>query len=320
MIKQWWNTFVSLLKKTAAKSANDEILTYSAAIAFYTIFSTAPILILLISMGSLFLQEETVLNELNSFLGAYLDQGTIRQLSNAITGRVKESTSYLTTGIAIFAILFGATTVIMQLKIALNKIWHVQSVSLNTIKSFVFNRLISFGMIMLFSLLLVTSLLAEAFLGVASGYISSLIPYTDLETLILSTRIGTVGFAMVGFAFIFKILPDVHARWRDVFVGAFATTILFMIGKFLIGFYLSETGIDTTYRAAGSLVVFVIWVYFNIFSVLVGAVFTQVYTEHHGGAIRPYRFVTLGGSGSVNSTEGTPRKLKKETSAEKKDD
>jgi len=304
MIKKRWNTFVSLLKKTGAKSAEDEILTYSAAIAFYTIFSTAPILILLISMGSLFLNEETVLNELNSFLGAYLDQDTIRLLSDTIFSRVEESTSYLTTGIAIAAILFGATTVIMQLKVAMNKIWNVQSVSMNTFKNFLFNRFISFGLIMIFSMLLVTSLLAEALLGVASRFISDLSPVINFKTLILSTRIGTVGFAMIGFAFIFKILPDVHARWRDVFVGAFATTILFMIGKYLIGFYLSETGIDTTYRAAGSLVVFVIWVYFNIFSVLIGAVFTQVYTQHHGGIIRPYRFVTL--EGSVRSSHQAP--------------
>ena len=316
MIKKWWNTFVSLLKKTGAKSAEDEILTYSAAIAFYTIFSTAPILILLISMGSLFLNEETVLNELNSFLGAYLDQDTIRLLSDTIFSRVEESTNYLTTGIAIAAILFGATTVIMQLKVAMNKIWNVQTVSMNTFKNFLFNRFISFGLIMIFSLLLVTSLLAEALLGVASRFISDLSPVFNFKTLILSTRIGTVGFAMIGFAFIFKILPDVHARWRDVFVGAFATTILFMIGKYLIGFYLSETGIDTTYRAAGSLVVFVIWVYFNIFSVLIGAVFTQVYTQHHGGTIRPYRFVTL--EGSVRSSHEAPSDSQEKT--EKKGD
>jgi membrane protein len=300
-MKQRWEIFLSLLKKTGSKSVEDEILMYSAAIAFYTIFSTAPILILLISFSSIFLQEEAVLNELNQFLGAYIDQDTIKLLSDTIFTRVNESTSYLTTGIAIIAILFGATTVIMQLKVALNKIWNVDFISMNSIKNFLYNRLISFGVIMLFSLLLVSSLLAEAFLGIASGYISELIPFINLETLILSTRLGTVVFAMIGFAFIFKILPDVHARWRDVFVGAFATTILFMIGKYFIGFYLSETGIDTTYRAAGSLVIFVIWVYFNIFSVLVGAVFTQVYTEHHGGIIKPYRFVTLGGSVKTSS-------------------
>lgn len=311
-MKHYWQLFLSLIKKTVNKSAEDEILTYSAAIAFYTIFSTAPILILLISVGSIFLHEETVLSELNNFLGAYLDQETIQLLSDTIFSRVEESTSYVTTGIAVAAILFGATTVIMQLKIALNKIWNVHTISMNTIKNFLFNRLLSFGIIMLFSLLLVVSLLAEAFLGLASGFISDLIPLINLETLILSTKIGTVGFAMIGFAFIFKILPDVNARWRDVFVGAFATTILFLIGKFLIGFYLSETGIDTTYRAAGSLVVFVIWVYFNILSVLFGAVFTQVYTDHHGGTIKPYWFVTMDDSDSLSAAS-------KESSDDKSD-
>lgn len=297
MIKQYWNTFLSLLKKTVLKSAQDEILTYSAAIAFYTIFSIAPILILLISMGSMFLNEQTVLNELNNFLGAYLNQDTIRVLSDTIFSRIEDSTSYLTTVIAIIAILFGASTVVIQLKVALNKIWNVHNVSMSTLKSFLFNRLISVGLIIIFGLLLITSLAAEAFLGIASGFISEIFPVINLETLVLSTKIGTAGFAIIAFALIFKILPDVHARWRDVFVGAFATTILFMMGKYLISFYLSETGIDTTYRAAGSLVVFVIWVYFNIFSVLIGAVFTQVYTAGHGGAIRPYRFVTLNDAG-----------------------
>lgn len=316
-MKKFLQTSFSLIKKTVAKSADDEILTYSAAIAFYTIFSIAPILILLISVASIFLQEEAVLNELNSFLGAYLDQDTIRGLSDTIFSQVEESTSYVTTGIAVVAILFGATTVIMQLKVALNKIWNVQDVTMNTLKNFLFNRFLSFGIIMLFSLLLVTSLLAEAFLGIASGFIYDYIPFINLETLIMSTKIGTVGFAMLGFALIFKILPDVHARWRDVFVGAFATTILFMIGKYLIGFYLSETGIGTTYRAAGSLVIFVIWVYFNIFSVLIGAVFTQVYTKHHGGIIKPYKFVTLGGS--IKTSEEDSPQLKETPKKEEAD-
>jgi membrane protein len=107
------------------------------------------------------------------------------------------------------------------------------------------------------------------------------------------TQITTTGFAVIFFALIFKILPDVHARWKDVLVGAVVTTLLFSLGKYLIGLYLSTTGIEATYRAAGTMIVFVIWVYYNIQTILLGAVFTQVYTEMFGGRILPYRFVEL---------------------------
>lgn len=106
---------------------------------------------------------------------------------------------------------------------------------------------------------------------------------------------GTIGFAILSFTLIFRILPDVHARWSDVLVGGIVTTLLFILGKYLIGFYFSAAGIDATYRAAGSLIVFVIWVYYNSLIILIGAVFTQVYTEKFGGKIMPYRFVTLEG-------------------------
>lgn len=288
-----------LIVKTAAKAGEDDILTYGAAIAFYTIFSIAPLLMLVVSVGTFFLSEEAVLSELRSFAGDYLDDDVIQNISSTVGERTSGGAGILTSVIAVFTILFGATTVVMQLKTALNRIWNVKEVKMSSLKSFALNRLISFGMILILSFLLVSSLITEAVLGIITRFFTGLIPLVEIDLYMLFTQFGTAAVAIVAFTLIFKILPDVHARWKDVLIGGIVTTLLFLAGKYLIGYYFSAANVATTYRAAGSLVVFIIWVYYNIIIVLAGAVFTQVYTEKFGGNILPYKFVTLEGFPSV---------------------
>jgi len=164
----------------------------------------------------------------------------------------------------------------------MNSIWH-----------FLLSRVLSFGMIILVSLLLIFSLLAEAIIGVLSDFLMDLLPFLDIDFFRFVSEISTIAFAVCFFTLIFKILPDVHAPWKDIIIGATVTTILFLLGKYLIGVYFSASGIEVAYRAAGSLIVFIIWVYYNIQTILLGAVFTQVYTEKFGGRILPYKFVIL---------------------------
>jgi membrane protein len=130
---------------------------------------------------------------------------------------------------------------------------------------------------------------------VVAGFFTELFTDVPLDIYHVVVQMVTIIFAISFFTLVFKILPDVHARWVDVLIGACVTTILFLIGKYLIGLFFSATGIETAYRAAGSLVVFIIWVYYNILTILVGAVFTQVYTQKFGGQILPYKFVSLKG-------------------------
>lgn len=284
-----------LIVKSAKKAGRDDILTFGAAIAFYTIFSIAPLLVLVVSIGSFFLSEEAVLMELSSLAGDFLEDDVIQNISSTISDRTTGGAGILTSAIAVFTILFGATTVVMQLKTALNRIWNVREVEMSSFKSFALNRLISFGMILILSFLLVSSLIAEALLGLVGRFFTGWIPLVEIDYYLLFTQFGTAAFAIIAFTLIFKILPDVHARWKDVFIGGIVTTVLFLAGKYLIGFYFSAADVTTTYRAAGSLVVFIIWVYYNVIIVLVGAVITQVYTEKFGGNILPYKFVTLEG-------------------------
>lgn len=299
LLKDIWE----LITTTIDKVVDDEILTYGAAIAFYTIFSIAPLLILILSISGFFFNQGTILEQIQVVAGEFMDESMITTLNEFAQSRIDEGTGILTTIIAILVIIFGATTVISQLKIALNKIWNVSDVKINSLYNFMFNRGLSFLIILMLSTLFVTSLIAESVLIVISGTIADLWPAINLDYLINATQIGTVAFATLSFTLIFRILPDVNARWSDVLVGGIVTTLLFMIGKYIISFYFTAAGIHAAYRAAGSLIVFVIWVYYNSLIILIGAVFTQVYTEKFGGKIMPYRFVTLEGVPTLERRE-----------------
>ncbi|MEX0647081.1 MAG: YihY/virulence factor BrkB family protein [Balneolaceae bacterium] len=282
-----------VLKLTFNKAIDDDIVTQGAAIAFYTIFSIAPLFVLVVSVGGLFLNEEMISSQIEGYLGDFLDPAMMENLQQFVTSRMQGDTGIVATIIAAGTLIFGATTVISQLKATLNNIWYVGELKIHSVWNFLLSRLVSFGMIILFSGLLLLSLVAEAALAVIAGFFSDLLPEVQLDLYRYVTQFGTIVFAVLFFTLIFKILPDVHARWLDVMVGAVVTTILFIIGKNLIGVYLTATGIEVTYKTAGSLVIFIIWVYYNVQTILLGAVFTQVYTEKFGGSISPYRFVSL---------------------------
>jgi len=282
-----------LLIRTFKKALDDDIITQGAAIAFYTIFSIAPLFILIVSLSSIFLSEEFITTQLQHQIAELTGDEIAENLNQFLLGISYSASGFRTTVFAIITVLFGATTVIAQLKTTLNRIWNVEQITMNSVWHFLLSRILAIGMIILISLLLIASLLAEAALGVISGIFIPSVNILDINFYQIISELTTLGFAVLFFTLIFKILPDVNARWVDILIGGLVTTLLFLLGKYLIGFYFSASGIDATYRAAGSLVIFVVWVYYNIQTILLGAVFTQVYTDMFGGKILPYKFVTL---------------------------
>lgn len=279
--------------RTFKKAMDDDIITQGAAIAFYTIFSIAPLFILIVSLAGLFLSEEFIAAEIETYIAGLAGEDIAANLGQFLEQASFSPARVVTTVIAAVTVIFGATTVISQLKKTLNRIWNVSDVQINSVWNFLLNRVLSFGMIILISILLLLSLLAEAVIAIISGFLMDIIPYVDIDFFLVVSEIATIGFAVCFFTLIFKILPDVHAPWSDILIGAIVTTALFLLGKYLIGMFLSAANIEVAYRAAGSLVVFVIWVYYNIQTILLGAVFTQVYTDMFGGNILPYKFVKL---------------------------
>lgn len=293
-IKTVLNDIKDLIIGTFKKALEDDIITQGAAIAFYTIFSIAPLFILTVTLSGFFLSEEFIEVYIQNYVADLAGYTIAENLNQFLEGAdFNYSAGIITTIIASITVMFGATTVISQLKSTLNRIWNVRKVEMNSIWHFLLSRVLSFGMIILVSLLLILSLMTEAVIGFISVFLIDIMPFLDVDFFKFVSELTTIAFAVCFFTVIFKILPDVHAPWSYIVIGAFVTTALFLLGKYLIGLYLSASGIEVAYRAAGSLIVFIIWVYYNIQTILLGAVFTQVYTEKFGGKILPYKFVVL---------------------------
>lgn len=292
-LNKFYDNTKKLLGNTIAKAIDDDIMTQGAAIAFYTVFSVAPLFILVLSVSDIFLSEEYIRTEVQALMSDFVGPDITSSLFQYFGEVNFKASGVFTTIIASLTLAFGATTVITQLKNTLNIIWNIESVQINSIWNFLLNRLLSFGVIILATVLLVVSLLAEVVIGVISEFFYQSFLNIDIGSYLMVTELTTVAFAVIFFTLIFKILPDVTAPWGDILVGAIATTALFMLGKYLIGLYLTASGISTAYRAAGSLVIFIVWVYYNVQTILLGAVFTQVYTDMFGGEIVPYKYVKL---------------------------
>lgn len=301
-IKTVLNDIKDLTIGTFKKAIEDDIITQGAAIAFYTIFSITPLFILIVTLSGFFLSEEIIEVNIQNYVADLAGDTIAENLNLFLEGAdFNYSAGVITTIIASITVIFGATTVISQLKSTLNRIWNVRTVEMNSIWHFLLTRVLSFGMIILVSVLLILSLMAEAIIGFVSAFLMDILPFLDVDFFKFVSELTTIAFAVCFFTLIFKILPDVHAPWSYIWIGAFVTTALFLLGKYLIGLYLSASGIEVAYRAAGSLIVFIIWVYYNIQTILLGAVFTQVYTEKFGGKILPYKFVLLKDNTNTNT-------------------
>lgn len=277
-----------LLKQTYERIWAIDFGLHSAAIAFYAIFSTAPLIIIWLWIAGFILGQQVGETEFQSILQNIIGPDLTEAISHmASTGAWKE-TGIWSSLVAAATLLFGATTLLTQLKSSLNTIWEVGEVQLNAVTHFLWNRLISVLFIMVLSLIFLAGLLSESILF---GLEHVLIPFIGQETIYLvqvGSSLANILLAFIFFTVMFKTLPDIRVRWRDVAVGALVTTLLVLIGKSLVDWYLGTAALQPTFKVAGSFVVFLLWIYYNVQVVLIGAIFTQVYTTRYGGGVRPY--------------------------------
>lgn len=276
----------SLLKEAFTEWREDEALQLGAALAYYTIFSLAPMLLIVITVAGLVFGREAVQgqldNQIQGMVGAQGADAIQGMVANA--GRHKDGGMWATV-IAFVTILFGATGVFTQLQTSLNHIWDVKPKP-EGIKGMLRARAAAFGMILGIGFLLLVSLVVSAALAAVDNYMVGLLPGAEV---ILKTLNFVVSFAVVTllFAMILRFLPDVKIQWRDVWFGAAVTSLLFTIGKFLIGLYLGNSSVSTVYGAAGSLVVILLWAYYSSQILFFGAELTQVWARRRGAHIVP---------------------------------
>lgn len=276
-----------LLKATCAEWWNDDPFRLAAALAFYTMFSLAPVLLIATGVASLFLARETatekIIAEVRSMVGADGAQA-IKQVLDASSGFGKGMWA-IATGIVTF--LLGATAVFAELQSALNKIWDVKADPKGgAILKYILDRLRSFTIALGVGFLLLVSLVISAALTALQDSLNNWMPGIPIMWQALNMGASFMIAALL-FAMIYKYLPDVRITWKDVWIGAAVTAALFTAGKYAIGLYLGQTAVASAFGAAGSFAVFLIWIYYSALISFFGAEFTQVYARLYGSRIQP---------------------------------
>lgn len=276
-----------LIKATAKGFSSDKATRLGAALAYYSVFSIGPLLMIVIAIAGLVFGEEAVRGELFGQLrGLIGDQGAQITQTMVQAAAAKPRTGTVASIVGAITLLIGATGVITQLKDSLNTIWKVQPKPGAGLRYFVKTYIVSLAAILGIGFLLMVSLVLSASLAAIGKFAAGLLPIP--ESVLQLANVG-ISFAVITmlFAFMFKFLPDVKLRWSDVWLGAALTSLLFSIGKLGIGVYLGKQSIGSTYGAAGSLVVLLIWIYYSSLIFFIGAELTEVYTRWAGKTVRP---------------------------------
>ena len=281
----------SLLKQTFQEWLEDKAPQLGAALAYYTVFSLAPlILVLLAIIGFLFRDDPAgAWNKITQQMSYFLDPSALQVVQNIAQKASQPGKSMITAVIGVALALFGASGVFDQLQDALNTIWGVKAKPGTGIWGFLRARFLSFAMVAGICFLLLVSLAIEALLKGFSHYVQSVVP----GGIVIALTVYLVfDFAVVVllFAMIFKFLPDVKIQWRDVWIGAVMTAIFFGIGKWALGLYLSSGAAGSAYGAASSLITLLLWVYYSSQILLFGAEFTQVYADRAGRGVEPSEY------------------------------
>jgi membrane protein len=280
----------NLLKLTYKGWQEDKASRLAAALAYYTIFSLGPLLIIVIAVTGFFWDEAAVQSSVTGQVqGLVGDQGE-EFVSGLLTSASNPARGIFATIVGIITLVFGALGAFNELHNALNTIWEVKEEEtkgfLQTIKKIIFSRLLSFSMVLGIGFLLLVSLVVSAGLSAAQETLGNAIPVSEILMQIINLIIS-IAVITILFALIFKFLPDAEIAWRDVWLGAFFTAVLFSLGKFLIGLYLGNSAVATSFGAAGSLVLLLIWIYYSAQILFFGAEFTQVYANQFGSKIVP---------------------------------
>ena len=288
-------TLLSLVKESYNEWSEDKASTLAAALAYYTAFSIAPLLLIAISVAGFVFGQKAAEGQVYGQLQGMLGPDAAGSIQSAVAASQQKSAGLLSVVIGIATLVWSASNVFSQLQDALNTIWEVRPDPNAGIMGTVKRRFMSMTMVLGIGFLLLVSLLLSAVLSGVSALVGNLLPGGNTIWEIVNF---VISFAVVTglFAAIYKVLPDVEISWKDVWFGAAATALLFTIGKFLIGLYLGHASVGSTFGAAGSLLVFLVWVYYSVQILLFGAEMTQVYARLSGSRIEP-------SSGAVPLTE-----------------
>jgi membrane protein len=281
---------LGLFKDAFKGFSDDKVPKLGGSLAYCTIFSIAPMLLVVIFLAGLFLGREAVQGSLDNQIRQLVGEGAAQQIQEIIKNVSVNKQGMVPAVIGIVTLLIGATAVFAEIQDSINGIWHLKLKPKQNWLVMLKNRLLSFGIIGTIGFLLLVSLAASALIEGLGESLGTMIPGVSIVLIYLLSQIVTLLIVTSLFALIFKILPAANIEWKDVWPGAFVTALLFMAGRFAISFYISNSDFGSTYGAAGSLIVLLVWVYYSSLILYFGAEFTKVYSTRLGSGIRPNKY------------------------------
>ncbi len=285
--RDFFRTAGTLFRKTVDSWLDDNAPRLGAAIAFYTVSSLAPLLIIAIGFAALFFGEKAAEGRIVVEMQNLVGKSGAEALQTMLAGARQHSSGFFPSLLGILTLLVTSTGLFVELQSSLNSIWNVRpDPGANTLLLQLKSRLLSFGLVLGVGFLLLVSLLVSAVISAVGETLRSFVP--DSPWLLqFNNQLLSFGIITLLFAMMYKVLPDVQIRWRDVWVGAAVTAVLFTLGKFLIGLYLGRSSVTSAYGAAGSFVIVLLWIYYSALIFFFGAEFTKSYVQRHGASRPP---------------------------------
>jgi membrane protein len=291
--KKAWET----IRDAVAKWSDDKASVQGAAIAYYTLFALAPFVIIIIFIVGLAFGEDAARGRIFEQIQGLVGEKGAKAIEEMIAASHQESGGLVATMLGLAGLILGAAGLFVQLQDTLNTIWKVKPRPGRGLWTWARSRLLSIFAVVGIGFLLLVSLVASAAIQAMTGWLTAFLPPStvlEIANFIFSFALTTALFALI-----YKVLPDVRLRWRDAAVGALITAFLFTIGKYLVGLYLGHSTIGSTFGAAGTLVIVLLWIYYATQIFLLGAEFTQIFANRYGSSMQPK-------SGAVPLTEGGP--------------
>ena len=301
-----------VLKDSFAGFSNDRIMKLSAALAYYTVFSVGPLLIVIVFLCSFFFGREAIEGTIYGQIQGFVGHDAAIQLQEIIKNAAIGGKGKFAAIIGIITLVIGATSMFAEMQDSINMIWGLKAKPNSGWWPFVKNRLLSFGVIGSLGFLLLVSLAISGIIEALSNRLRTHFPGIAVTLFYIINLVINFGVIATLFAVIFRVLPDARIKWKDVMAGAIATGILFMAGKFAISFYITKSNVGSTYGTAGSLVVLLVWIYYSSIILYFGAEFTKAYAMKYGGEIRPNEYTVIAKTIEVEQGKKSVQEAEKE--------
>jgi membrane protein len=307
IVKGWLNIF----KTAFSDFFDDRGPKLSASLAYYTIFSLPALLVVLIGLGSIFYDKADFQGNVFGYISSFVGDTAAAQVQEMLKTTTTKYNNIWATIIGVITLFMVASGVFAEIQDSINLIWRLKPAPKKGLVNFIMNRLLSFSMILVLGFILLTSLLLNALLSAFLTRLKSYFSEDLVNSLFVLDYIVIIIVIAFLFAAIFKVLPDAKIKWKDVMLGSVITTLLFIGGKFLIGFYLKKFGNISAYGAAGSVILILLWVYYTSFILYFGVEFTQAHMHHKGKVIEPYKYAMKEEKKAIHKEEkkeGSPLK------------